>query len=105
MTADREAMCRLVHMDNVVTGMHLAIEKFELISGSSVYPGFDLTTSYENMGLLLISAAKEMGFRGNRDNTNASGEGNNNVNPFSLEEFRGCGKVFVSLPSPARFRS
>jgi hypothetical protein len=30
----------------------------------SVYPGFNLTTSYENMGLLLISAAKEMGFGG-----------------------------------------
>jgi len=44
--------------------MNLAIEKLELISGTSVYPGFDLTTSYENMELLLISAAKEMGFRG-----------------------------------------
>jgi hypothetical protein len=59
-------MCGLVHVDNVVTGIHLAIEKLELISGTSVYPSFDLTTSYENMGLLLISAAKEMGFRGIR---------------------------------------
>jgi hypothetical protein len=40
--------------------MHPAIEKLELISGTSVYPGFDLM----NIGLLLISAAKEMGFRG-----------------------------------------
>jgi hypothetical protein len=50
--ADREATCGLVHVDNVVTGIHLAIEKLELISGTRVYPGFDLTTSYENMGLL-----------------------------------------------------
>jgi hypothetical protein len=33
----------------------------------------------------------------NRDDTNASGEHNNNVNLFSLEEFRGCGEVFASL--------
>jgi hypothetical protein len=62
--ADLEARCGLVHVDNVVTRMHLAIEKLELISGTSVYPGFDLMTSCENIGLLWISAAKEMGFRG-----------------------------------------
>lgn len=39
----------LVHVDDVAEGLRCAIEKLPLISGTGVYPVFDLTTSQESM--------------------------------------------------------
>lgn len=39
----------LIHVDDVATGFQRAIEKLPLISGTGVYPVFDLVTSQESM--------------------------------------------------------
>ena len=54
----------LVHVDDVGLGLHCAVEKLPLISGTGVYPVFDLQTSQENMKDILEAAAKEFGFKG-----------------------------------------
>ena len=54
----------LVHVDDVGSGLHCAVEKLPLISGTAVYPVFDLVTSDEAMREILSAAAKEFGFNG-----------------------------------------
>jgi nucleoside-diphosphate-sugar epimerase len=54
----------LVHVDDVASGFHAAIDKLPLISGTGVYPVFDLVTSQESMKDILESAARELGFKG-----------------------------------------
>jgi nucleoside-diphosphate-sugar epimerase len=54
----------LIHVDDVATGFHAAIDKLPLIAGTGVYPVFDLATSQESMKDILEAAARGMGFRG-----------------------------------------
>ncbi|KAG9229200.1 hypothetical protein BJ875DRAFT_475563 [Amylocarpus encephaloides] len=54
----------LIHVDDVATGFHVAIDKLPLISGTGVYPIFDLVTSSESMRDIMEFAAKELGFSG-----------------------------------------
>jgi nucleoside-diphosphate-sugar epimerase len=54
----------LVHVDDVGSGLHAAVDKLPLISGTGVYPVFDLATSKESMRDVLVAAAREMGFKG-----------------------------------------
>jgi nucleoside-diphosphate-sugar epimerase len=62
--ADEESRPGLVHVDDVASGFHAAVDKLPLISGTSVYPVFDLQTSQESMRDILAAAARELGFRG-----------------------------------------
>jgi nucleoside-diphosphate-sugar epimerase len=54
----------LVHVDDVASGFHAAIDKLPLVSDSGVYPIFDLFTSQESMRDILETVAKELGFKG-----------------------------------------
>jgi nucleoside-diphosphate-sugar epimerase len=54
----------LIHVDDVASGFHAAIDKLSLISGTSVYPIFDLITSQESMREIIEFAAKEFQFKG-----------------------------------------
>ncbi len=54
----------LVHVDDVATGFHGAIDKLPLISGTGVYPGFDLAFSQESMKDIFDAAGREFGFKG-----------------------------------------
>lgn len=62
--AEPESRPGLVHIDDVVSGLHLAVDKLPLNSGTTVYPVFDLVTSQERMQDVLDSVAKEIGFKG-----------------------------------------
>lgn len=57
----------LVHVDDVASGLHAAIEKLPLIAGTGVYPVFDLVTSQESLGDIMDFAAKTIGFKGKID--------------------------------------
>lgn len=63
--ADEDSRPGLVHVDDVASGFHAAIEKLNTIAGTGVYPVFDLQTSQESMRDILSAAAKELGFEGN----------------------------------------
>lgn len=54
----------LVHVDDVGSGLHCAVEKLALISGTGVHPVFDLQTSQESMKDIMDAAAKEFEFKG-----------------------------------------
>lgn len=54
----------LVHVDDVGSGLHAAVNKLPLISGTGVYPIFDLVTSQESMRDVMEAAAREIGFTG-----------------------------------------
>lgn len=62
--ADPDSRPGLVHVDDVASGFHCAIDKLALISGTGVYPVFDLQTSQEDMRGILEAAAREMGWKG-----------------------------------------
>jgi nucleoside-diphosphate-sugar epimerase len=62
--ADPESRPGLVHVDDVATGFHAAIEKLPIIAGTGVYPVFDLQTSQEGMRDVLEAAARELGVKG-----------------------------------------
>ncbi|CZT00081.1 uncharacterized protein RAG0_08226 [Rhynchosporium agropyri] len=51
-------------MDDVASGLHAAIDKLPLISGTGVYPIFDLVTSQEKIHEIVVAAAFAMGFLG-----------------------------------------
>jgi nucleoside-diphosphate-sugar epimerase len=63
--ADEDSRPGLVHVDDVASGFHAAIEKLNIIAGTGVYPVFDLQTSQESMNDILRAAARELGFKGN----------------------------------------
>jgi nucleoside-diphosphate-sugar epimerase len=67
--AKPDSMLGLVHVDDAASGLHAAVDKLPLISGTGVYPVFDLVTSQESMRLVLESAAKVLGFHGKVDMT------------------------------------
>ena len=54
----------LVHVDDVAVGLRCAIEKLPLISGTGVYPVFDLTTSQESMRDIFDSFGETVGLKG-----------------------------------------
>jgi nucleoside-diphosphate-sugar epimerase len=62
--ADPNARPGLVHVDDVASAFHAAVEKLPLLAGTGVYPVFDLQTSQECMRDILGKAAREMGFKG-----------------------------------------
>ena len=61
-----ESTCRLslVHVDDVAEGLRCAIEKLPLISGTGVYPIFDLTTSQESTRDIFASFAETVELKG-----------------------------------------
>ena len=59
-----KAKSPLVHVDDVATGFQCAVEKLPLIAGTSVYPIFDLVTSFESVQDIAEAAAKALGFKG-----------------------------------------
>lgn len=67
--ADPESRPGLVHVGDVAAGFHAAVDKLPLISGTGVYPIFDLVTSQESMRDILTSVGKELGFKGTVDLT------------------------------------
>ena len=54
----------LVHVDDVAEGLRCAIEKLPLISGTGVYPVFDLITSQESMRDIFDSFAEAVALKG-----------------------------------------
>lgn len=54
----------LAHVDDIGSGLLTAVNKLPLISGTSVYPVFDLVTSQESMRDIMVAAAREIGFVG-----------------------------------------
>jgi nucleoside-diphosphate-sugar epimerase len=54
----------LIHVDDVASGLHAAIDKLPLIAGTGVYPIFYLTTSQEYFKNIVDAAAKAIGFEG-----------------------------------------
>ena len=59
-----ECQSALVHVDDAAEGLRCAANKLPLISGTGVYPVFDLATSVEAMDLVFRSAAEVWGFEG-----------------------------------------
>ena len=53
-----------MHVDDVAEGFRCAVEKLPLISGTGVYPVFDLTTSFESMRDIFDSFAEVVGLKG-----------------------------------------
>ncbi|KAH6719275.1 NAD dependent epimerase/dehydratase family protein [Leptodontidium sp. 2 PMI_412] len=62
--AELDSRPALIHVDDVATGFHAAIDKLTLISGTGVYPIFDLVTSQESMHDILSAAGRELGLKG-----------------------------------------
>ena len=54
----------LVHVDDAAEGLRCAVEKLSLISGTGVYPVFDLTASLESMGDIFNQFGKAVGLDG-----------------------------------------
>ena len=54
----------LCHVDDAASGLQVAVEKVALISGTGVYPVFDLVTSVESIQIIFSAAASVLGFKG-----------------------------------------
>ncbi|KAG8695041.1 hypothetical protein FRC09_009432 [Ceratobasidium sp. 395] len=59
-----DAAPALIHVDDVASGMHAAVDKLHLIAGTGAYPIFDLTTSHEYFKNIVDAAARVLGFQG-----------------------------------------
>lgn len=57
-------MLGLCHVDDAASGLQVAVERIALISGTGVYPVFDLITSVESMRIIFGAAAQILGFKG-----------------------------------------
>lgn len=53
-----------MHVDDVAEGLRCVVEKLPLISGTGVYPVFDLTTSQESMRDILDSFGEAVELKG-----------------------------------------
>jgi hypothetical protein len=63
--ADAAARPGLIHVDDVVSAIHLAVTKFGLInSASGNYPVLDIVSSSELLKPILDSAAQALGYKG-----------------------------------------
>lgn len=64
LSLDPKSRPALIHVDDVGSGLHAAVDKLPLISGTSVYPVFDLVSSDESMRDIMEAAAMMFGFEG-----------------------------------------
>ena len=62
--ADTRSRPGLVHVDDVASAFHSAVERLPLIAGTGIYPVFDLVTSQESMSDIVYAAASELRFPG-----------------------------------------
>jgi nucleoside-diphosphate-sugar epimerase len=69
LAANTESRPSLIHVDDVSSGFEAAINKLPAISGTGVYPVFDLVTSQESLRDILLLAARSLGFNGRVDLT------------------------------------
>lgn len=67
LAGDADSRPGLIHVDDVAYGLHSAVEKLPLISGTGVYPVFDLVTSQESLRDIMEFAAKTIDFKGKID--------------------------------------
>lgn len=58
------SVCCFTHIDDVARGLELAVDKIQLINGSSVYPVFDLVGDRFEIRLLLEADARMFGANG-----------------------------------------
>lgn len=63
-SASREVMMALVHVDDCAAGVAAVVQKMPLLAAEGVFPVFDLMGSYENMGVIMEQAAGILGFKG-----------------------------------------
>ena len=63
-TLDPTSRPSLVHVDDAAEGFRCAVEKLPLISGTGVYPVFDLITSQESMRDIFDSFGKAVQLKG-----------------------------------------
>ncbi|EAW25584.1 NAD-dependent epimerase/dehydratase family protein [Aspergillus fischeri NRRL 181] len=61
---EADARPGLVHVDDVARAFQCAIAKLPCVSGTGVYPVFDLVTSQEGMREIFESMAVSLGFKG-----------------------------------------
>jgi nucleoside-diphosphate-sugar epimerase len=54
----------LIHVDDVASGLHSPVEKLEIISGTGVYPIFDLVGQSESMQEIFDAFARAVGYKG-----------------------------------------
>ncbi|KAH8818345.1 hypothetical protein F5882DRAFT_473026 [Hyaloscypha sp. PMI_1271] len=54
----------LVHVDDVAAGLEAAVDRLEMISGTGIYPVFDLVSSQESMSEILNAAGRVLGCKG-----------------------------------------
>jgi nucleoside-diphosphate-sugar epimerase len=62
--AESDGIPGLIHVDDVASALHAAVDRLPSISGTGVYPVFDLVTSQESMRVVLETAANALGFHG-----------------------------------------
>jgi len=53
-----------VHVDDVAAGLEAAVDRLEMISGTGIYPVFDLVSSQESMSEILNAAGRVLGCKG-----------------------------------------
>ncbi|MCJ1319396.1 hypothetical protein MMC15_004732 [Xylographa vitiligo] len=73
-SAEADSMPGLIHVDDVASGLHAAVEKLPLLAGTGVYPVFDLVTSQESMKVVLEQAAPVLGFEGTVELVGTNGD-------------------------------
>lgn len=61
---DPHARPGLIHVDDVASGLSAGVNMLSQISGTGVYPVFDLVSSQESMSDILESAGRELGNKG-----------------------------------------
>jgi nucleoside-diphosphate-sugar epimerase len=64
----------LVHVDDVASGLHCAVEKIPLFSGTGVYPVFDLVGQSESMQEVFDALARNVGYQGAVELTGSGGD-------------------------------
>ncbi|KAI9807219.1 MAG: hypothetical protein M1825_005937 [Sarcosagium campestre] len=81
LSADPATMMGLVHVEDVGSGITAIVDKLELLDGRATFPIFNFVSSYENLGVVLKTAATYLGFKGLVKYT--SPEGNYYAEAFS----------------------
>lgn len=71
--AHPDALIGLVHVDDAGSGIHALVDQLPLLN-SNGWPVFDLTSSVESLGALLIHAARAMGLTGKISFTSPEGD-------------------------------
>lgn len=68
-----ESWLGLIHVDDVASGLHAAINSLPAIASTGIYPIFDLATSRERMSDVLAGTAKALEFAGELEYVDPSG--------------------------------